>query len=522
MSEKKSILKNKKFIQALLMALFILPVFLYANICVAENTDGFDSFRGMYYVLSFASMGLVAAAFYLLLVKKTKLEYVFLLTALVLGLMYSAMIPVRSAPDETMRMESALNSAGNFMGWDTGEQNTMVLRVLERDNGLSETGIVHEYYASYFDRLTETGGDASLVEMRFNYTEEVPQVLYAVPGAGIALGRSLNLGAVPTFLLARLMHLLFYLGAGFYAIRRTPFGKEVFFLVTLLPMTIQETGTISIDSVPLSMVFAVVAFCLYYAFSDKKLSEEWKEAKVKTTIELAVIALFTFLLAGCKYGALLPVCLLLLLIISEKGKRDKMLSIGCLAVLAVDILGSFLPKILYTFQSTVLDGAGEAHYTVGGLLSDPAHTFTVLGNTVNRYGDHYLYSTVGTSLGWFEINFPSTLGFIFLVILVAASLFKVGDERRFRRRTRILIIVLAFFGIAFSVAGMLLGNTPATSEVAEGVQGRYFIPFLLPLLLLLKTDKIHVNNGELILREAILAALYMHVIVIQCLFLRAY
>ena len=518
----KDIVKNRKFILAAAAAVIFFVGFLYTNRCVADNTNGMDPFRAMFYVLMAVMAALIGLSFYLLLVRKTRPEYVFLLTGLILGLCYSLMIPVRSAPDESMRMESALNMAGNLMGWTTEEKNTMILRTEERDHELAETGIVHDYYASYFPRLTEGERDSSQVEMVFNYTEEVPQVLYVVPGLGIALGRALSLGAVPTFLLARLMNLLLFLGAGFYAIRRTPFGKELFFLVALLPMTIQETTTISIDSLPLSMTFVVAAFCLRYAFSEKKLLAEWKEHRIKTTIELAVIVFFTFLLAGCKYGALLPVCLLLLVIVSEKGKRDRVLSFGCLGVLAFDIIFSFLPKLIFTFQSSVLAGAGEPHYTVGALLSDPVHTFRVLGNTVNRYADHYLYSTIGTSLGWFEINFPVFVGLLFLAALVFGTLLRTGEERRFKKRTRRLILLFAFLGIAFSVAGMLLGNTPASSEVAEGVQGRYFLPFLIPLLLLGKTSELHVSDGKGILREIVFFTVFTHAIVMMCLFLRAY
>ena len=520
---KSILLKNRRIIlHALLAAFIILVAFLYAKSQVGAHTAAPDPFQKTFFLISALMIIGLAVSFWLLLVKKVKLEYVFVLMMLLFGMIYSVLIPVRSAPDESIRIESALAAAGKMMGWKADDPGTLVERVIERDNGLSETGIVHDYYNSYFPRLHESESSSERVLAAYNVTSEVPKLCYYVPGFGIVIGRLLGLGAVPTLMLGRLMHLLVFILAGFYAIRRTPAGKELFFLIALFPMMQQCISTFSIDCIPLSCAFVLTAGVLYYVLEKKSLRTLLSERKKSTIAELILLGFCAVLLSACKYGGLLPVVLLLLLIVIEKRKKDRVLCFGSLGVLALGFFAGFLPQMISIFQSDILTGAGEPHYGVSDILLQPGHTFTVLGNTVNRYMDHYIYSTVGTSLGWFELNMPAVVGIAFLFILLLSVLMQDKAKVSLSRLSKALVILCACLGVAFAVVGMMLGNTPRSSEIVEGVQGRYFLPFLLPLLtfagagVLVPTDRDGMGRG------LIFAASVVEFIAVMCLFIRAY
>ena len=495
---------------------------VYAGKCVSEASQGFDPFRKMYILLTVVLILVLLLAGFLLLFRKTALETVFLPVILVLGISYSLIIPVQAAPDEGLRIDSALSYAGNLMGWGTGEKDTMRLRKIEAEPELLSTGIDHAYYNTYFSRLKEAEASALTTEKGFSYTTEVPQAVYGIPALGILLGRLLHLGVVPTMLLGRLFNLLFFAACGFYAIRRTPFGKPLFFMISLLPIFMQAVSTFSIDCVPLGLTFVSVAGILRYSFLQKSITEEFKEHRLVVLLELILIGAATFFLARCKYGALLPVCMLLFLPLTEKGKKDRILCIGSLSLFALDFAAGFLPQIIATFSGEVLKGGGVPHYTVSDIFSHPLHTFTVLGNTINRYMDHYFYSTIGTSLGWFELNIPSAVGLLFVILLAVAVLSQKRVKYNFTKASKGLIGLCALLGLMFAVAGMMLGNTPVTSEIIEGVQGRYFLPFLLPLLLIPGSGILRVSDTEDFYRKTILTELVCTLMVFQCLFIRAY
>lgn len=487
----------------------------------AVSATGSDAFRKMFYILAGLSSALLAFALLRKKLHVMKPELVFVVVSLVLGLSYSIMIPVTAAPDESYHLGFTYAIADNLMGWETSPElhDTEIVRTLEAESSLSSEGIVHGYYAAYFPRLTEKAADSSTVEVPYSNNTEVPHIVYFFGALGIALGRALGLGVVPTLMLGRFLNLLIYTLAGFFAIRLIPFAKELLFLVMTLPMTIQEANSFSCDSMILAMAFLMTALVFHLAYgSVEKLDR-------RIILELILIGVFSWILSCCKYGACFPICLLLLIVVLRRRKNDKRIGAIAGGILVFDFLAGFLPSIVKTFHSGAVINEALPNYSLGEVMAHPLQTFGLLGNTIHRYMDHYLFSAIGTSLGWYEINVPAHVGLLFLLCIVVLLMVETGLWTRFFTSERVILGVTVFLGAAFSVGGMLVGNTPAGSPVIEGVQGRYLLPFLMPLLLLLIPRKIVLpgeKTGEAIREELLTVWIFLHFLMVMCLFLRAY
>lgn len=497
-----------------------LTVFLFTDRFIARHMEGTDAFRKMFYLLSGLLGLMLAGAFILLKIRRTRLEYVFLLVGSFLGITYSLLIPPIAAPDESYHLGFVYAEAEKLRGWDTdeyfenGSVGTQFLRRIEAEHGLSEEEITHEYYAALFPRLMEGEATDELVELKYSNNHEVPHILYVPAAIGINLGRSLHLGAVPTFFLGRFLNLLLFLLTGFYAVKRIPFGKELLFFVMLLPMTIQEVNSFSCDSAILSLSFLSIALTLHFAYG---------EPGKRVVVDLILLFLSVFLLAQCKYGALVPMALLPLVITLRYRKKDRRLAGISAAMSGVALLLGFLPSIVKTFHSAVLVNEAAPNYTAKYLLSHPYRLFLLFGNTIHRYMDHYLFSTIGTSLGWYKLNIPLHIGVLFLIVLFFLLIRGAQAPRIEGTGEKLLLGVCFILGIMTAVAGMMIGNTPDTSEEVIGVQGRYFLPYLPVLLLLLIPKRIWVKGD----REGYVGTVLTFMLVLEfaavmCLFIRAF
>lgn len=602
MTAGKSRIIKYSFVIALL-----LTVFLYGNMRVTQASAGMDAFRVMFYALSAVMTCFVCFSFFLFehgnkkqtntLNKKCekteesqsncgyrrsytkKIEIFFIVSTLVLGIVYDFMIPVMSAPDESMHLNFAYELSERMLGWDTQDDwTTKVFTEEETQAGLFKDGIVHEYYNRYFFSLLghtdaiktdeAAAHDASTVlvvtDSGYAYNTEVPKLCYLPSALGLSLGRVLGLGAVRTLLLGRLFNLAVFLILGYLAVECMPFKKELLVAITMLPMTIQEVNSFSCDSMILGLAFLYTAIILKLVVSVSSYPTDRVEIATSYSADYAenasgnvafarrkssneYVALFllavviAYFLSWCKYGACMPLCMLLLLpalACERKAIKKNIIRMSACGVL-VCIIGAFLPSMYFLFSTETLSNSASAYYTVSDVLGDLPHTFLLLGNTICRYMDHYLYSLVGTSLGYFEINYPVHLGLLLLVFVVLISLSgkndkaeddSLGETTSDGKRTlackakkgHFLIIFVCLAGAAFAVGGMIIGCTPAGSDVIEGVQGRYFLPYLLAMMMLFESKRLTAVDGEALRAHCLEGMAAVQFVIVVCLFIRAF
>ena len=90
---------------------------------------------------------------------------------------------------------------------------------------------------------------------------------------------------------------------------------------------------------------------------------------------------------------------------------------------------------------------------------------------------------IGDKLGWVEIEVPSILiiGYVILMILAVIQNEKMIHVWKKWERIWLLCLVGGIFLIVCT--GLMFDYTPSISSTILGIQGRYFLPICIPLLL---------------------------------------
>jgi uncharacterized membrane protein len=81
------------------------------------------------------------------------------------------------------------------------------------------------------------------------------------------------------------------------------------------------------------------------------------------------------------------------------------------------------------------------------------------------------------------------------VLLLGTSLVQTEEDRKYvlEKRWKVLLGIMAF-GVASLVwTGLYITFTSVGANYISGVQGRYYIPFILPLMFVFKNSKFKLN-----------------------------
>lgn len=289
---------------------------------------------------------------------------------------------------------------------------------------------------------------------------------YLPQAAGIGVGRVIGLSPLASFYLARLANLFVSLGLLYTAIRLAPFGKQLFVLFALLPMTMFELASVSCDALTISGAMFYLGLLLWAS----------RRATLRAA-DVAVIVGASTVLLNVKPGYEALVLLVLLLTPSQLGGRGRYAAFVALNVLAVVAL--FLVGVL---ASGTADRAGAdtgAGQHLASLLNEPAVFLGMLLSNVQTDLLKWVLQSIGI-VGWLTILLPTAL---YVFVLVAGLMFFFGmsemvNLRRWQRALMAAAAVIAFISIGVAVYLFL--------PIRDGdlfIQGRYLIPLWLLLLL---------------------------------------
>jgi len=195
------------------------------------------------------------------------------------------------------------------------------------------------------------------------------------------------------------------------------------------------------------------------------------------------------------------IALLALLIPAKRFGGNGVRNFCMLALCLLPVL-AFLNKntvavnyIATTTEATATVGSSTtAGYTLGHFLTRPLELVRVLANTVADKSSFYLMSLVGQKMGWVEIEISEVIPMLFLLLLILSALRVQGEPQYVKTGQKWWIGLVCAACAGIILAGMLLTWTPRDHISIEGVQGRYFIPFMPAFLLLLRNGRLTWNR----------------------------
>lgn len=499
-------LKNKKLVAFCLIGLFALVMIacgLKSRILPLEHMRRVQAF---YILVVLAGITVTSVLAYKVFRTKDKTDATdeakkprvtekrFFTLALVWGLLYMIVFPPLAVPDENYHYAQAYYFSNCVLAPSKNIKNDKGTFPQMRP---TDADVIHYFNCPRpgVDDYVHLFAGASLFVSGSEQNDLVPHEraealggvfwAYLPQTVAITVGRVLHLGGLWTFYLARLFNLAAFLILLRFALYWIPFGKNTLGVIAILPMTMHLCASLSYDATILGLSFFFTAKVLQLAY----------QVETVTRKDMAVLTVSMSLLAPIKVIYVLMAFLCFLIPQAKFKSRKRFLT--CAGVMAGVVFLIFLlvniPRLIpYLEESNLtLEYANGADcYTLAELIKNPVRTVGILFNTIRVYGSDHFTRMFGEMLGWLEIRIP-LLVIIPMMLLLALTTAVTPNEPnvRIEKKNRVISIFVIAGVILMAIFSMLAAWTPAGSPVAEGVQGRYYLP-ILPMAVLCARNRL--------------------------------
>jgi len=409
-----------------------------------------------------------------------RVENVFLVLAVIFGMLFMFLTPPFQVPDEAAHFFRAYQiSQGDFLPQKEGELAGGVLpSSLQTVAGrFSHIGVfpyqVHTSFAEIHEaRQVPLRAEGRSFTPFSNTAAYGTPWVYAPQAAGIALGRLLSPSALDLLYFARLGGFLVWLLFGYWALRLLPVGKWALMVLLLSPMALFLAPSTSADSFVLSLTALVVAVALKLGCEEGRLSAR--------DYGLLIAASAAIVLAKTPYS--LAFLILLVIPASRFGGRKAYAMFGVLVGMAwLVATGGWLLAARGFYVPAQLGVPVSAFQQLEFLRHSPSVFITATLRMYIAHGRQVLWGFVGL-LGQNDTNLPYWLRLAVMGYLTAGLLTTETIRGRFTAAHRWLAALVPV-GIFVALHLLLyLSWTPVGAGVLEGMQGRYFVPVAMLLV----------------------------------------
>lgn len=414
--------------------------------------------------------------------KNIKVENIFLITIPVICLFYIICMPTFKNHDEIYHWYRAYEvSTGKLMEEVDGDTLGTILPQSISDVTTDDWQSIT--YAKVRDSLNAEL-DKENTALLYSETSAVYSFVQYIPQAiGIFITRIFTDKVLLLAYGGRIINMVFSIILIYFAIKKIPFGKKILLLLSFIPIAIEGFSSLSPDAMTISMAFFYIAYILSLAFS--------KENHIIDGKKIAILTVLSVIMAMCKI-VYLPLILLLFIIPKEKFKNEKKIKnifiIGAIAV----VLNLIWLMVAGIYLSHFREG--DSSIQVISILTNPIKYLQNCLYTVNLNGQDYIYSMFGGELGWGElVQLNSIVPYILCFILIWITITDQTIKDKFKLYPKVWITIAAIAVVGLIFTSLYVQWTTIGSDSVLGIQGRYFIP-ILPLVALLIGSQLKVKT----------------------------
>lgn len=309
---------------------------------------------------------------------------------------------------------------------------------------------------------------------------------YIPQAVGIAIARIFTDNTYLITYVGRLTNMIAAMVLLYFAIKIMPFGKKLLLIPTMIPIVIEGFSSLSPDAMTISMSFLYIAYILQLTFGKKE------KIEIK---EKFILLVMSIIVALCKI-VYLPLVGLILIIPKEKFKnknnKSKLIDFCMIAGIAV-IVNLIWLKIASGYLSNFREGDSKIQVLLA--LQNPIQYLQTVLYTINLSGNEYLMTLFGAKLDWGQfVQLYSIVPYSLLAIYLFTTVIEEEIKNKFKtyQLVWIALVVLAIIALVFTslyVQWSTIGN-----ESIAGVQGRYFLP-ILPLIMLLIGSTLKIKSS---------------------------
>lgn len=467
-----------------------------ASLCMLTFFDVNANVRTWFLRIAAGMMISILGIGLLIRLRPCRIEVVFLVSLLCMGLLYSLVVPPYCVPDERTHVDTLYRISNDMLGIDEiPGPNRIYKRSCDVDATVRNTMSLSPYmYCELEEKIFRgAGSDTALTPAYARNALDNVTILNYLPGAvGFTLARLAGRNLLTMIMMARWFNLAAVAALMFLAVRKAPFGKGVFALIGLLPKMMNQNVSCSYDGMIAGAVLFFLAYTLHLFF----------ERDIRVTDLLAVI-LSAWFLAANKGGVYIPLTAVLVLL-PFVHKKNKLAWYRWACCIFGSVLLVFSFKFIVRISGILLRTSGSAVkaegkstlYTLSDLFRSPGTLGRLFENTLAVKGQSLFGDMFGINIAQREVNAHWLVITVFIILLLTAALIRDEDRIYFTGRQKIYIFLLTAAGAGMIAVSMLLSWTTVGSETIEGLQGRYFLPYLILPVLCIQNHAITRKNTE--------------------------
>lgn len=416
------------------------------------------------------------------------LEYTFFIIAMSMGTMIIILSPVRfKSWDEEIHFNRAYSiTFSDNVEYTQSTYNMYSMNVPETDT-LEERELLAKY-------LQDKNYEIITVKEKQSDFVDYSKRAYLPQAFGLKLGKTVGLPFLQTIWLGKFFNLLVYSLIFSLSVKYAKFGKRALLCVGLLPTSLFLAASYSYDAFVTAFLMLGLVLIIN-ELVDKESELNWK------SITVGVLAM---ILGSYSKAVYIPLLLLLCFLPKEKFKNRKQRKFFVLTIILIFLImmSSFVLPALGNVVGNI-DTAGDSR---GGNTSVTRQILYILGAPV-AYAK-LLLETMANSIGEYFLGYKSRTLFgymgsnrenLYLLSVVLTVFVTITGENKIRLNRKMKIITgIILTGVAALIwTALYLDFTPVGADVINGVQPRYYIPLMFPVMLLFSSDKIKCEMNEL-------------------------
>ena len=412
--------------------------------------------------------------------KNTKKEKVYLMFCIFYGILMLFIIPPFQIPDEHTHFYNTYKfSKGIYT--NPAELPSSIVDFVDKTRffeisknynnkfNLSDLKTISEFNISKYEKLKEIKIGTTVA--MYNPIVYLPQMI------GILIALFCKLSVLHIFYIGRFFNFLICSLITYFGIKKSPKEiKNVFLIVGLLPLVIQETVSFSVDGLINAFSFLFVA----YIFRLYLKEEEMFNLKYGVIFFLGI-----FITSIAKIPYFLSILLLMGLPLKKfKTKKQYIFIIFITIVFTLWV---------YKFWSILgpENPARNMDFQINYIKLNMLKYIETLYLTTRDFLSNYILDSIGL-LGIFYM-LPNILiyGYLIFIIFQVFSLEKI--VKNFKFKSFILLYLIGTYIILLTE--LYVAWTALGSKYVDGIQGRYFIP-LIPVIIIFFSKKIIIIKKE--------------------------
>lgn len=417
------------------------------------------------------------------MIKDFSLERLFVLIALIFGLLYVFILPPFQSVDEGMHFFRTYQiSEGNFLA-----------KKIDGKVGDEIPSSLSDFYDMYTPFIKNIDKKTNLAQMKNNFQLQVNDrereftqftntalyspVCYISQLPGVVAGKLAKLSLGGIYYLGRLSNLIAYCLLVFFALRITPFFKCPMFLLALMPMSLSLAGAYTCDVAVLGLNFLWMAVILKTMTLPQtvKFTNKW-------IITLAVLGVLIAL--SKSYILLLP---LIFLLPPKLFNTKKDYFISVLGILAVAFAGlAYWSFCIKGLSLDMNDSFANSAMQMEFIKTHPLAYILVLIKTFFVKTPRLLITMIGV-LGWQDTKLD-WITYIAYPVLIYFAVCADNFDFKLEKWQKALIGAVLIAGTVITYTSLYIMWSPVGNSVVLGLNGKYFIPLMLPLCLIFKNS----------------------------------